>query len=187
MKIPGVTATPSRDLYGRAEESSVNFLRAACLIFLLGAVALAKEFPLVTTSSDKDERIETFAVEVDDSGKLTRLWQRTALKADRSYTLEQLKKGAVLRQEAGKEAIRFFSVKLDPRQGGTVRMDYLYSGLPPEQYKSVELELRKHDSEWSLFTKGDERSIKRLHFLTNVSSFLGMKKIIGIRAVQFRR
>lgn len=154
---------------------------------LLTIGALADEQELIRTTSDKDNVVETFSLETDAKGQLARLWQRVEGKPDRGYTLEQLQKGVVLRQEDGREAVRFRAVKVEPGQGGSFRMDYLYSAVPSEQYRSMALELRKDKSVWSLFSGSDKRPIKGLHFLTNVTSFLGMKQIIGIREVQVGR
>lgn len=139
------------------------------------------------TTSDKDDVVETFSIEVDEEGEVTRLWQRVEGKPDRTYTLPQLQKGVVLRQEEGRDAVRFRALRVDPRQGGSFRIDYLYSGVPPQEYRSMDLELGKPDGEWKLFSGKDTRPVTGIHFLTNVASFLGVKKIIGIRAVQVQR
>ncbi len=159
----------------------------ACLLLWCALAAGAEEQHLVSTSSDKDARVETFAVELDRSGRLSKLWHREPAKADRSYTLEQLRQGVVLKLEEGEEAVRFRATEVDAERGGTFRMDYLFSGVPPRQYKSMAFDLRKHDGVWRLFSGSDKRPIKGLHFLTNVATFLGLKKIVGIRAVEFQR
>lgn len=166
---------------------SPRLLVLLLLTFTTWAVATAKEVVLVKTSSDKDDVVETFSVELDEQGRLNRLWQRVVGRPDRSYTLAQLEKGVVLRQEAGHDAVRFRSLKLDPKQGGHFRMEYLYSGVPPEEYRTMDLELRYEEGDWHLFSGKDARPVTGLHFLTNVTSFLGMKKIVGIRAVQVKR
>jgi hypothetical protein len=66
-------------------------------------------------------------------------------------------------------------------------MDYLFSGVPPEQWKSLTFELKKKDGQWKLFAKGDERALKGLYFKTNVTSFLGIQKIVGIKTVEYQR
>ena len=164
-----------------------RLVTTSILSILLVLCASAEEQELIRTTSDKDSVVETFSIETDAKGQLARLWQRVEGKPDRSYTLEQLQKGVVLRQEGGREAVRFRAVKVEPDQGGSFRMDYLYSAVPSEQYRSMALELRKDSSIWGLFSGSDKRPIKGLHFLTNVTSFLGMKKIIGIRDVQVDR
>ncbi len=167
--------------------SLARTLHTALILLTLSLPVLAREQELLQTSNDKDSVVETFSLETDGSGQLSRLWQRVASKPDRSYTLEQLQGGVVLRKEDGRDAIRFRALQVDPKQGGSFRMEYLYSGIPPEEYKTMDLELRKQEGGWNLFTPRDKRPVKSLHFLTNVTTFLGMKKIIGIRAVQVKR
>lgn len=170
------------------DESPFVMTRGFLLVFLfltLGSVA--KEQALLTTSSDKDDRVASFAVDVDDKGALTRLWQRETSSPARAYSLAQLKEGVVLKMESGKEVVRFQAIKVDPKKGGSFRLDYLYSGVPPEEYKSLFLELKRQDGKWKLFTKSDKRALTSLRFKTNVTSFMGIKKIIGIRSIEFSR
>lgn len=159
---------------------------ALILLFLI-IPALAEEQTLVLATSDKDKRVEKLCLKLDDTGEPTHLVQHMAKGGERSFTASQLAGGVVLRKESGRDVIKLSSLRFDPKRGGLFQIRYLYNGIPPEQYETVTLRLKREGEKWGLYFGKNKDPIKGLHFVSNFKSVFGLKKRIGILSVNLKR
>jgi len=152
--------------------------------FFLFSPALSDEQYLLKATSDMDSRVDNLLLQVDSAGRPTHLLHRKKGKPEKVYEVSRLTKGVVLRAQSGKDVLVLRTTGFDPDRGATVFLQYLYSGVPPAEYRSVKLELKKKGHTWSLFSNNGDKPLKAIHFQTNLAQVLGYQKVIGIRSVK---
>lgn len=154
------------------------------LLMILTQFAVAKEQKLLTAANDHDQKVDTLALELDDSNKPIHLVHRRTGDPEMSYSPKELAGGVVLKRKSGKELLILTILKFDPEKGGDFTLKYLYNGVPPVEYRSVSFSLKKDDGRWSVFSSSGERPVKSLFFQSNIASIFGVPTPVGIRAVK---
>jgi hypothetical protein len=154
------------------------------LLCLLLQAVQADEQLLLRATNDQDSKVDQLFLRLDGAGHPTHLLHRKTGKAEKVYTTGLLAQGVVLRMQSGQEILTLKAIKLDPDKGAAVVLTYLYSAIPPAEYRSVTLLLRKEGTTWSLFRENADKPLKALHFQTNLATALGFQKPIGIRTIK---
>ncbi len=162
----------------------MRWLNTLMIAMMLCGLALAKEQELITATNDQDTQLEKLSLELNEKGQPVRLVHYRGSGGISRYDSKQLAKGVVLRRQSGKDAVKLNSVRFDPASGGLFRIHYLYSGVPPEEYRSLTLSLKREGATWALYAGKDDRPVRELNLLVNRKSLMGYKKVVGIREIK---
>lgn len=169
------------------ESQVMRVLASICLLLLLTASSWAEDQILVKATNDKDAVKDKLLLRLDSSGDLSRLVHKASKKKVKIFTPEDLKSGAVLRKESGRDLILLKIRNFDPKRGASVTLSYLYSGIPPSEYREITMALRKKDGRWSLYDGKSKKPVKALRFLTNYAGVFGYVQPVGIKEIQIVR
>lgn len=162
----------------------MRWVKTLLILLVLCGLASAKEQELVTATNDQDSKLEKLSLELNERGQPVRLVHYRGGGGVARYDSKQLAMGVVLRRQAGRDAVKLNSVRFDPATGGVFQIHYLYSGVPPEEYRSLTLSLKKEGKSWALYLSQDDRPIKELSLLVNRKSLMGYSKVVGIREIK---
>lgn len=154
------------------------------LLIILTQFAVAKEQKLLTAANDHDQKVDTLALEVDDSNRPLHLLHRRTGDPEMVYSPEELAGGVVLKRKSGKELLILTILRFDPEKGGEFNLKYLYNGVPPEEYRSLSFSLKRDEGRWSVFSASGAKPVKSLYFQSNIASIFGVPTPVGIRAVK---
>lgn len=156
-------------------------------LLVLSFPLMARESLMATITSDIDRNTTYFLMETDDahsihSIRIKSLTPQGQVFEDFSYSMEQVLDGeVVLHERKGHKAVKLRVEKnFSPEIGGSVFIDYLYSGVTGNRMK-LELYLRKEGNSFHLFSKPELKSVNRFYFLGNRHPILG---VIGVRKVE---
>lgn len=158
-----------------------------CLFLCLVHTTLAEDQLLLEATNDRDTHVDRLFLRVDEGGCPTHLLHRQSGKAEKIYATKRLEKGVVLRHESGNDVLTLKTLRFDPEKGAAVILRYLYSGIPPAEYRSVKLVMKRKGGIWSLFQEQTAKPLRAIHFQTNIASVFGIQKSIGIRAIRLLR
>ena len=167
------------------EVSSMQRLFIVFSILFCFGFASAEEQLLLTATNDQDSNVDKLILRLDKMGQPTHLIHRQSGKAEKSYSPGTLSKGVVLRRQSGKDLLKLTSMKFDPAKGASVVLDYLYSGIPPAEYKASNFALKREKGKWALYEPSGKKPLKRLHFVANTATVLGFQQAVGIREVKY--
>ena len=148
---------------------------------------MAKEQLLLSASNDIDSGEDQLVVLLDSKDRPTELIHRQTGKPERSYSPAQLKQGVVLRKQSGKDLLVLKATDFDPDSGAKIEIRYLYSGLPPATFKSLNLELSKRKKRWVVTQGKSSKPVKSLRFFANIATAFGFEKAIGIKSITVKR
>lgn len=156
----------------------------ALLILLVAGTGLAEEQLLMKAANDQDSKVDSLLLRLDEKGRPTHLLHRRSKGRESIYTPQNLAQGVVLRKQSGYDLLVLRTLKFDPESGAKIELRYLYSGVPPQEYRTLTLSLKKSGKLWSLFKSGESNPIKSLMFQANLASIFGVMQPVGIRAVK---
>lgn len=156
-------------------------------LILISFPLMAHESLMATIDSDIDRNITFFLMETDDSDSIHSIRIKSITPEGRvfedfSYSTEQVMDGEVILHERnGHKAVKLRVEKnFSPEKGGSVFIDYLYSGVTGTRL-NLELYLRKEDQSFRLLSKPELKSVNHFHFLGNRHPIFGL---IGVRKVE---
>lgn len=160
-----------------------QFLVSLLVLALVG-VAAAEDQLLLTATNDQDQNVDKLLLRLNKKGEPTHLVHRRTGKDTSAYTPVELSKGVVLRRQMGKDLLLLKTTQFNPSNGAAVVMNYLYSGLPPEQYKNLRFDLKRRNGKWFLFKDGAKKPLRKLHFMANMGTVFGIPQAVGIRQIK---
>ncbi len=149
----------------------------------------ATETELVTITNDSDSDSSKIILDVDpETCEIKKIIQKNFLSTKKSSGAETKEwevetllddSGLVLKEASGRDVIALKSNNISSVDGGSLTLNYLYSGLSGEE-KQIDLDIEKTEEEkWTLMdTSGKE--IHSMHFVVNKKRFLGA---VGIKEI----
>jgi hypothetical protein len=148
------------------------------------AFAGAQSLFQVMSDAKPDKRYEV-QVATDDAGDITGMnfvsMRRSGqiLEVEK-WTLAEIQKGVTVLQEGQYKVMILTGRSLTAKDGGTVTIDYLRSGLSGERGK-FGMEMQRLGAKWQIYTSRNTgmRAFTLMNLLKN--EFLG--RVVGIRAI----
>jgi hypothetical protein len=152
-------------------------------IFLFSFVTHAEEIRLAVITSEFDKNVTDYYVITNEQGLVDSMRYVTTMPnggifEDVTLPAERvMKEGAVLVERDGYQAVRLEVENFSLNTGGTIRLNYLFSGVTGSRHIK-RLTLKKLEK-FRLFD--GEKQINRLFLEANYSRIFG---IIGVRSIQ---
>jgi hypothetical protein len=152
-------------------------------LLTLSTLAYGNEIKLGVITSDIDQNVTDFSVDLKEDGSVDSLHVVTTepngqISVDAFHPLERVvSSGAVLYERDGREVIRLKVENFSATEGGVVKISYLYNGLN-NSWGSMKLQMKKINDVFGLATLTDER-VNKLFVRANRSLFgvIGIKEI----------
>lgn len=155
------------------------------LFLILTVNVHAKVIKLAVITSEFDKNVTDFYLETDDQNKIHSMRYITTMPnggifEDVSLPAENvMRDGAVIVVRNGREAVKLFVENFSLETGGTIKLNYLFSGVT-NAWHAKRLLLKLEENHFKLFTLESQRT-NRLFLQINWSRLFG---VIGIREIQ---
>lgn len=163
-----------------------NFL-VAFFILLFFAVAQAEEQLILTATNDQDAKVDTLYLRLDSKGQATHLVHRASGVKERVYTSSTIEKGVVLKRKSDRDLIVLSTKDFKPKAGGAFVLRYLYTGLPPQEYRSEVFQIENKNGSWAVYQGKVDKPISAILFRANTVTAFGLTKAVGIKDIQIKR
>lgn len=152
-----------------------NILILATL--LTSTWAMAADQKLLNIINTIDNKNYDLIIEVDESSRATglKVYDQT-MKDSKSYNMDNLKTGVVLKEQSGHKVIVLKGQSFDHDRGGDVKVDYLYNGITGAR-RDLQLEIQFDGQKWQVYSNGGR--ISNLKF--KGKTILG--KVVGVASV----
>jgi hypothetical protein len=153
-------------------------------LFLISSIASAAQVKMAVITSEFDSNVRDYFVEMDSNNHIHSMRYTTtapngAILEDVTATPDQVvEEGLVVFRHRGYDAVILEVENFNITTGGTIRINYLSSGLTGLRQKKY-LSLKLLDGEFQLFD-GPKR-INRMLFEVNRSPILG---VIGVKSIK---
>lgn len=145
---------------------------------LVSTWAMAADQKILNIINTIENKNYDLIIEVDDSSRATGLKvYDQAMKDSKSYNMNNLKTGVVLKEQSGHKVIVLKGQSFDHDRGGDVKVDYLYNGITGSR-KEMELEIQFDGKKWQVYSNGGR--ISNLRF--KGKTVLG--KVVGVASVE---
>lgn len=153
------------------------------LFIFLAVNVEAKEVRMAVITSEFDQNIRNYYLEIDDKNEIHSMRYVTVLPNggildDETITPEQImENGIVLFEHRGYNAVILQVENFNVKTGGTIKINYLYSGVTGARAVKT-LKLNVVNKEFLLFDQ--DKRVNRMFFEVNRNRVLG---IIGVKAI----
>lgn len=163
-----------------------SFLLVLTSFFLFALPVQAEDQFLIRATNDQDSTVDELSLRMDGKGRLTHLLHVPSGREQLSYSPDELKRGVVLRKKSGRDLIVLKMQKFSPERGATVLLSYLYSAVPTETRRSVDLSLVREGKDWVLKDSAG-KTLVSMHIEANIATVLGYRQPVGIAKLVFER
>lgn len=155
--------------------------------FLLTVLPLGAEDQfLLRATNDQDSSVDELSLRLDPRGRLTHLLHIPSGRSQIAYSPVELERGVVLREKSGRDLVVLKMLKFSPERGATVLLNYLYSAVPIESRRSLELGLVREGDDWVLKDSNGD-SVASMHIKANIATVLGYRQPVGIERLILKK
>jgi hypothetical protein len=151
----------------------------------LAITAQAKTLKLATITSDIDEDVTQYFLELNENNEIESMRHVTitpngGIFKDQTVTIDEVvADGVVIVEQGGYDAVRLEVENFHPKTGGVIKLNYLYNGITGS--RSVKkLILRAHDNNNFELAEPQGSKINRMFFKANRTLLLG---VVGVKHI----
>ncbi|MCP4914851.1 MAG: hypothetical protein GY909_17160 [Oligoflexia bacterium] len=146
-------------------------------IQLLVTQAYAAQTKIFAVTNNDDNKVYDLYLETDDDDQAVglKMYDR-ALKEWEAFNINNINKGAILKQSGDHKVIILRSNDFEKDRGGHFTVDYLSNGITGSR-KDMEISVDFDGTTWAAFYNGDKISMLDFRVKTVFGKTVGIKKV----------